>query len=250
MHAASGASRWADNLEASPNVSRIASPTRSMLPPSPRHLLRLNYRTMGRKHRNRSRRFLTVIGEQAVTSKSLEAMAIRPTHECAMKASPAIPRNTDRVSFNLQNEKELDSLRDRLNADDVKVADTFSTIVRTVATGLTLITYTFLTSDKISPFVRDNFEIIRAGSIIGLVALIADALQYAAALMQIAQARRSIQSGRVPETIEGVIRARTNKFLIAREFFFWSKAVITAGGACIIIYALSRASLTVLVASS
>ena len=70
-------------------------------------------------------------------------------------------------------QKELDWLRDRLDADEVKSADVLSTTVRTVATGLTLITYTFLTADKPSPFVMSHFDAMRLASVLGLLALAA-----------------------------------------------------------------------------
>ena len=151
-------------------------------------------------------------------------------------------RETPRV------EKELDSIRDRLNADDDKASETLSSTVRTVATGLALVVYTFITSKDQSPFVQAHFEAIRAASVLGLAALVADALQYIFALGQIGKARQMIKSGAVPESIKGTVQARSNRYMTLRDGMFLTKIVLVAIGSFVIIDALLNTNLATLVA--
>jgi hypothetical protein len=166
-----------------------------------------------------------------VTSPQAEAEPI-PSPEALEKAQAEAARRDE------AEQKELDSLRDRLGADEIKVADVLSTTVRTVATGLTLITYTFLTADKPSPFVTAHFHAMRLASVLGLSALVTDALHYGAALLQIQRTRTKIlaQDGRV--TVDFVVAARTNLFYYARNAFFLIKIALVACGSAVVITAL------------
>ncbi len=153
----------------------------------------------------------------------------------AIRPPSAAPGNPD--------EEEIRSLRDRLNEDDAKVADTFSSNVRTVSTGLALITDTIMTTDQPSPFFKAHFEAMRAGSVMDLCALVADALQYTCALLQILRTRHLVVRGLVPQTRDGIVAARTNAFYRLREVFFVVKAVLAAVGSAIVIVALLRTDL-------
>ncbi len=139
--------------------------------------------------------------------------------------------------------RELIAIRDRLNEDNAKASETLSTTVRTVATGLALVVYTFFFSKDQSSFVQAHFEAVRLASLLGLTALVADALQYIFALAQIGKTRRLIESKAVPQTVEGVVGARSNVFLTLRDFMFLVKIILVAIGSFIIIDAVFNTTL-------
>jgi drug/metabolite transporter (DMT)-like permease len=142
---------------------------------------------------------------------------------------------------------EAEKLRDRLLADEAKSTDTLSTIARSLAVGLALITYTFFFQKDHSDFVAQNFNILKVPSILGVMALIADGLQYFFAIRQVGAARdaikRHIVSGR-PLTVAQTERYQKNQYSFPRDAMFWLKLVLVVIGSGIVIYVLSNAAQT------
>lgn len=147
--------------------------------------------------------------------------------------------------------EEIKSLRDRLNADEESTSSTLSTIIRTLASGLALLTYNFFASKDHTKFFADNFSSFRLASIFGIAALVADGFQYFFAVRQVAITRRRVieryKEGKL--TVEAFAADRSNIFFIARNALFYLKAAFALAGAIIVIHALWNASPTDLVAA-
>jgi hypothetical protein len=138
--------------------------------------------------------------------------------------------------------EEAEKLRDRINADEAKSTETLSTISRTLATGLALITYTFLIQKDQSAFLLARFETFRYASILGVLSLAADALQYAFASIQVRRLRYRIKEHiRVRQvlTLQELDRFTRNWFYYLRDAMFWFKLLFAAAGTIIVVLAIS-----------
>jgi hypothetical protein len=136
---------------------------------------------------------------------------------------------------------EAEKLRDRINADEAKSTETLSTIARTIATGLALITYTFLVQKDQSNFLTERFATFRCASILGVLALAADALHYAFASIQVRCLRSRIKShvnAHRRLTLRELDEFTRNVFYYLRDVMFWAKLVLVAVGTIIVIFAL------------
>jgi hypothetical protein len=137
---------------------------------------------------------------------------------------------------------EAEKLRDRINADEIKSTETLSTISRTLATGLALITYTFLIQKEISAFLLERFGTFRIASMLGVLSLTADALQYAFASIQVRRLRSSIKAHiREHQTLmlRDIDRFTRNLFYYLRETMFWFKLLFAGAGVIIVLWTLA-----------
>lgn len=138
--------------------------------------------------------------------------------------------------------EEAEKLRDRINADEAKSTETLSTISRTLATGLALITYTFLVQKDQSAFLSARLGTFRLASILGVLSLAADGLQYAFASIQVRLLRSKIKEHiRVHQTLRlrDLDCFTRNWFYYLRDAMFWVKLVFAGAGIIIVIWAIA-----------
>jgi len=141
---------------------------------------------------------------------------------------------------------EAAKYRDLMNADEDKSTENLSTISRSLAIGLALVTYTFFIGDKNNDFVASNFLGLLAASVLGVLALTADALHYLFAMLQVRLMRRQIKQeidttgGTL--TINSVDRFNKNIFYWLRWAMFWAKLVLVAFGGSVIILIILRSA--------
>ena len=138
---------------------------------------------------------------------------------------------------------EAEKLRDRMNADEDKSTETLSTISRSIAVGLALITYTFFVQKEHNEFLDHNFGGLLVASVFGVLALTADTLHYLFGSLQVRLLRNKIEqhvasSGTL--TIASLDHLTNNVFHKLRDAMFWSKLILVALGTSIVIVIILR----------
>jgi hypothetical protein len=142
---------------------------------------------------------------------------------------------------------EGEKLRDQMNANEDKSTETLSTISRSLAVGLALITYSFFFEKDHSDFLTANFLALLAASALGVLALTADAMHYLFAMLQVQLMRRRIKQhldGNGTLTTVTLDHFNRNTFYWLRYAMFWSKLILVACGAAVIIVIILRSAAT------
>jgi len=142
---------------------------------------------------------------------------------------------------------EAVKFRDLMNTDEEKSTENLSTISRSIAIGLALVTYTFFIESKSNDFVTHNFLGLLAASMLGVLALTVDALHYLFAMFQVRLLRRRIKqqiNATGALTTTNVADFNENAFYWLRWAAFWGKLVLVACGAAVVIAIVLRSAAT------
>ena len=143
--------------------------------------------------------------------------------------------------------EEAGKLRDRMNADEDKSTETLSSISRSLAIGLALITYTFFFQKDHSAFVVENFDELRYASLFGVCAVVSDALQYFFAWRQV-RLMRSLIKDQIRQhkvlAIGALEKFTKNYFYYLRDIMFWLKLVFVAIGSISVLKVIWSASVS------
>ena len=138
---------------------------------------------------------------------------------------------------------KLEKQVDQLNADYQATSSAFSGIIRTLGTGLALITYGFFTAKDQTAFLEKNIGLLSWASILGLLALVADGLQYFIATLQADHIRseaKKLQNDR-KLTPEAFSRLKNNEYTTLRKAMFFAKATFAVAGLGIVLWTLATA---------
>jgi hypothetical protein len=140
---------------------------------------------------------------------------------------------------------EAAKFRDLMNADEDKSTENLSTISRSLAIGLALVTYTFFMDDKSNNFLTNNFLGLLAASVLGVLALMADTLHYLFAMLQVRLMRRRIKR-QIEETASltfaNLDHFDRNAFYWLRWVMFWGKLIFVACGVSIVVVIILRSA--------